>query len=144
MSPLAVYMRTWLISRASQPDCHRPARLVLLARLFGDDDAAFGIVVAVAVIVRHADEIEHREGGLVARLARAAAAHLLVQDGRAREAREDEVDHLGAVEAGVEHVDRHQDLREALLLEAADLAHAVDRIVGALAADHVVGEAHVG
>ena len=58
-------------------------------------------------------------GGLVARFARAASAHLLVQDRRACEACKDEADHLGAIEPGVEHVDRHQNLRERLLLSRA-------------------------
>src|SRR5690606_27296200 len=62
------------------------ARLVLLALCRIAHDATYGEVVVVAVVIRHADEVEHRERRLVARLARAAAAHLLVQDGRAREA----------------------------------------------------------
>jgi hypothetical protein len=39
--------------------------------------------------------------------------------------------HLRAVEAGVEHVHRHENLRERLLLEAANLGHRVHGVVGA-------------
>ena len=79
-------------------------RLVLLAGLPGDNDTPFGVVVTVAVVVGDADEVEHRERGFVARLARAAPTHLLVQDRRACEPREDEAHDLGAIEASVEHV----------------------------------------
>ena len=80
-----------------------------------DDEPAEQLLVVVAVEVGDADEVEHREAGLldVVGLARAAAAHLLVEDRAPGEAGHDQIDDLGAVEAGVEHVHADQDLREA-------------------------------
>jgi hypothetical protein len=100
------------------------------ARIFGlagfaDHMPPSTIVVIVAVVVGDADEVEHREDGLLRPCgcrARASAG----TGWRSGEAREHQVHHLGAVEAGVEHVHRHQDLRERFLLEALDLGHAVD------------------
>ena len=43
-------------------------------------DAAFAGTLIVAVIVAHANEIKHRENRLRGQLARAATAHLLVED----------------------------------------------------------------
>jgi hypothetical protein len=78
--------------------------------------------------------------GFAGQLAGAAAAHLLVKNGGAGVAGEDEIDDFGAVEAGVEHVDRDEDLREGLF-EALDFGEAVGAVVGAEAGDDVVGVA---
>ena len=53
----------------------------------------------------------------VRRRSRAAAAHLLVQDGAANAAAHHKVQHLTAVEAGVEHADTDGDLRKASCLK---------------------------
>ena len=105
------------------------ARFAVRPGLALHDEPALAGCFVVTMEVGDADEVEHREDRLALGLARATAAHLLVQDGRAGEAREDQADHFRAVEAGVEHIHRDQDLGEGFLLEALDLGHAVDRVV---------------
>ena len=113
-----------------------------------DDSAVDGFLVVVAVEVGHAGEIENGEAGLVdvRRLAGPAAAHLAVEDGAAGEPRHDQVDDLGAVEAGVEHVHADEDLRELLVLEAADDGGGIGVGRGAAAgvADDEIGVADGG
>lgn len=53
-----------------------------------------------------------------------------------------EVDRAAPGNVGVQHVHRHQDLREFFPLEALDLGQAVHRVVAAHARYHIIGVAH--
>ena len=99
--------------------------------------------LVVPVEVRHPDEVEHREVGLadVRGLAGSAPAHLAVKDGASREPRHHQVDDLRAVEAGVEHVDADENLRELLVLEALDDGARVRRRSAPEVAHHEIGVA---
>ena len=110
------------------------------------DDPADDLPVVVPVEIAHPHEVEDREPGLadVRRLARAAPAHLPVEDGAPGEARHHQVDDLRAVEAGVEHVHADQDLRELLLLEAPDDGAGVRGGAAAHVADDEIGVARRG
>ena len=63
-------------------------------------------------IVAHAHEVEDGESPLadVRRLARAPAAHLLIQDRAAGEPRHDQIHDFRAIEARIQHVDADEDL----------------------------------
>ena len=100
-------------------------------------------LLVVPVQFRYPDEVEHREIGLanVRCLAGAAPAHLAVEDGASGEPRHHQVDHLRAVEAGVEHVDADENLRELLVLEALDDSARIRRRSAPEVAHHEIGVA---
>ena len=67
---------------------------------------------------------------LATRFASAATSHLLIQNGRAGETGEHQIDHFRAIKACVEHVDRDENLWKCFALEALDFGGCVHRVVG--------------
>ena len=131
-------------------DIQREQRTRRLARTMNvrlaGHETARNVAVAVAVEIRHADEIEDGEIGLpdMRRLAGAAPAHLPVEDRAFGEARHHQIDDFRAVETGVEHVHADQDLRKFLVLEPLDDRTGIRGRPAADVADDEIGVAHRG
>ena len=113
------------------------------ARFCLPDNVSLRHGLVIVVVIGDADKIEHREQGLARCLAGTTAAHLPVEDHRTGEACHDQVDHLGGVEAGIEHVHGNEDLREFLLLEPLDLGGRIQGVVLAESGNDEVGIAHL-
>ena len=93
--------------------------------------------------VAHADESEQGKARFACEFARPAPAHLLIEDAGTGEAVKHQIDHGGAIKAGVKHVDRDENLRERLFLEPLYHTQAVRRILIAHAGDDKIGIAHI-
>ena len=106
-------------------------------------DASLNVVIVVAMKIRHTYEVKDCEAGLadVVGLARPTAPHLPVENTALGEPGHHQIDHLRAVEAGIEHVHADQNLRKLLLLETLDDGARIRSRPVAHIADHKIGEA---
>ena len=104
------------------------ARIGTRARRAVDDIAAFAITVFAFMRGDYADKIEQGKDRLARQLARAPTQHLAIERDRFCVAGENEIDDFRAVETGVEHIHRHQHLREFFFLETADARHRIGSV----------------
>ncbi len=109
-------------------DGNQRARVRAWAGRAVDDVAALAVTIFALMSCGNTDKIEQREDRFALCLAGSPATHLAVQRDGLGISREDQIDHFRAVEAGIEHVHRHQYLRKFLLLEAANPRHAVSSV----------------